>query len=141
MRLYGNFSGCRVLAYCIMCNHLHILLEVPPMPEGGLSDAELLKRLRAIYSVIEVAEVEMKRLIGCSDLPLSQVVRYRIRYFTDGAVLGSRGFVDEIFKACCGAPGICGWECEGRVFCLESGGFWVAAAEGLRPGRLMSEVR
>ena len=286
MRMYENFSGCRVLAYCIMCNHLHILLEVPPMPEGGLSDAELLKRLRAIYSDIEVAEVEkrlaevrkaiaegrageelarevherftyrmhdlghymktllgrfskwfntnhqrtgtlwegrfksvlveegvasramaayidlnpvragmvedpadyrwssygeamgggakgagakaraglvrafgahlgwaadarhwagrvskeyrmllladgqektrevqdvegktvemvvrkgispavaeeeMKRLIGCSDLPLSQVVRYRIRYFTDGAVLGSRGFVDEIFKSC-----------------------------------------
>jgi putative transposase len=286
MRMYENFSGCRVLAYCIMCNHIHILLEVPPMPEGGLSDAELLKRLRAIYSDIEVAEVakrltevrkaisegrasedlarevherftyrmhglghymktllgrfskwfntthqrtgtlwegrfksvlveegvaaramaayidlnpvragmvedpalyrwssygeamgggvkgtgakaraglvrafgahlgwsadgrhwsgrvskeyrmllladgqeqtrevqdaegntvekvvrkgidpavaeeELKRLIGCRDVALSQVVRYRIRYFTDGAVLGSRGFVDEIFKAC-----------------------------------------
>ena len=286
MRMYENFSGCRVLSYCIMCNHIHILLEVPPMPEGGLSDAELLQRLRAIYSDAElievekqladarkaiadglasedlvreiherftyrmhdlghymktllgrfskwfntnhqrtgtlwegrfksvlveegvasramaayidlnpvragmvedpalyhwssygeamgggakgtgakaraglvrafgahlgwaadarhwtgrvskeyrmllledgqevtrevrdadgiivekvvrkgmdsaVAEQEMKRLIGCSDLPLSQVVRYRIRYFTDGAVLGSRGFVDEIFKTC-----------------------------------------
>ena len=286
MRMYENFSGCQVLAYCIMCNHIHILLEVPPMPVGGLSDADLLKRLGAIYSDVEVAEVEkrlaevrkaitegraseelarevherftyrmhdlghfmktllgrfskwfntnhqrtgtlwegrfksilveegvasramaayidlnpvragmvddpalyrwssygeamgggakgtgakaraglvrafgahlgwsadarhwtgrvskeyrilllgegqektcevqdaegktvekvvrkgiapavaeeeMKRLIGCSDLPLSQVVRYRIRYFTDGAVLGSRGFVDEIFKTC-----------------------------------------
>ncbi|MBN8459808.1 MAG: hypothetical protein J0M04_18415 [Verrucomicrobia bacterium] len=39
-----------------MCNH--ILLEVPPTPEGGLSDAELLKRLRAIYSDVLVAEVE-----------------------------------------------------------------------------------
>jgi hypothetical protein len=44
-----------------MCNPIHILLEVPPMPAGGLSDAELLKRLRAIYSELEVAVVE-KRL-------------------------------------------------------------------------------
>jgi REP element-mobilizing transposase RayT len=58
MRMYENFSGCRVLAYCIMCNHVHILLEVPPMPAGGISDAELLKRLRAIYSGNEVKEVE-----------------------------------------------------------------------------------
>jgi len=49
LRMYENFSGCRVLSYCLMCNHVHILLEVPPMKEGGLSDDELLKRLRAIY--------------------------------------------------------------------------------------------
>ena len=41
-----------------MCNHVHILLEVPPLPAGGISDAELLKRLRAIYSGNEVKEVE-----------------------------------------------------------------------------------
>lgn len=28
-----------------MSNHFHILLEVPPMPEGGISDSELLRRL------------------------------------------------------------------------------------------------
>jgi len=57
MRMYENFSGCRVLAYCLMCNHVHILLEVPPMKEGGLTDEGLLKRLRAIYSPAYVAEV------------------------------------------------------------------------------------
>jgi len=50
MRMQENFSGCRVLSYCIMSNHFHILLEVPPMPEGGISDEELLKRLSAIYT-------------------------------------------------------------------------------------------
>ena len=30
-----------------MSNHFHILLEVPPMPEGGISDEELLKRISA----------------------------------------------------------------------------------------------
>jgi hypothetical protein len=46
------------------------------------------------------AEEEMKGLIGCRDVALGQVVRYRIRYFTDGAVLGSRKFVNEVFSAC-----------------------------------------
>jgi len=49
MRMMENFSGCRVLSYCVMSNHFHILLEVPPMPEGGLGDAELLRRLRVFY--------------------------------------------------------------------------------------------
>jgi len=54
MRMYEDFSGCRVLAYCLMCNHVHILLEVPPMQKGGLIDEELLKRLRAIYPEVAV---------------------------------------------------------------------------------------
>jgi putative transposase len=49
MRMYENFSGCRVLSYCVMSNHFHILLEVPPMEAGGLSDEKLLARLAAIY--------------------------------------------------------------------------------------------
>ena len=57
MRMQENFAGCRVLAYCIMSNHFHILLEVPPMPEGGISDAELLKRLAAAYNEAFVAGV------------------------------------------------------------------------------------
>jgi putative transposase len=57
MRMYENFSGCRVLSYCIMSNHIHILLEVPPMPKGGFTDEELLRRLSAIYSEVVVGEV------------------------------------------------------------------------------------
>ncbi len=57
MRMQENFSGCRVLAYCVMSNHFHILLEVPPMPEGGISDEELLKRLSATNSEAFVAVV------------------------------------------------------------------------------------
>ena len=57
MRMQENFSGCRVLSYCVMSNHFHILLEVPPMPEGGISDEELLKRLLATNSEAFVAVV------------------------------------------------------------------------------------
>ena len=59
MRMYEKFSGCRVLSYCLMSNHFHILLEVPPRPENGLTDEELLRRLRVLYSKTEVEEVRV----------------------------------------------------------------------------------
>jgi putative transposase len=61
MRMQENFSGCRVLSYCLMSNHIHILLEVPPMPEGGISDEDLLKRLSAIWTEAAV-EAQKKEL-------------------------------------------------------------------------------
>lgn len=57
MRIYEKFSGCRVLAYCIMPNHYHLLLEVLPRPVGGLKDEELLHRLGALYPKGRVAEI------------------------------------------------------------------------------------
>jgi len=57
MRMMENFSGCRVLSYCLMCNHIHILLEVPPRPKGGISDADFLKRLSSLYGKGFVADV------------------------------------------------------------------------------------
>ena len=54
LRMYERFSGCRILSYCLMSNHLHVLLEVPPgCGKGdslGLSDDELLRRLGGLYS-------------------------------------------------------------------------------------------
>ena len=40
-----------------MSNHFRILLDVPPMAEGGLTDAELLKRLSATGSEVFVAGI------------------------------------------------------------------------------------
>ncbi|MGL5020083.1 MAG: transposase [Luteolibacter sp.] len=57
MRMQENFTGCRTLSYCLMDNHFHLLLEVPPMADGGISDEELLKRLSAIYGEAIVAGV------------------------------------------------------------------------------------
>ena len=69
LRMYENFSGCRVLSYCVMSNHFHLLLEVPPMAAGGLSDEELLQRLGGLYSEVVVAGVaaelaEARKLVG-----------------------------------------------------------------------------
>jgi REP element-mobilizing transposase RayT len=83
MRMYENFSGCRVLSYCIMSNHIHILLEVPPMPKGSLTDEELLRRLSAIYSdavVGEVAaELAMAREKGIAEHVAAIHARYTYR--------------------------------------------------------------
>jgi len=57
MRMTEKFSGCRVTAYCLMDNHFHLLLEVLPRPQGGISDNELLRRLGALYTAAFVAEV------------------------------------------------------------------------------------
>ena len=57
MRMYENFSGNRILSYCFMSNHLHLLLEITPPPAGGLSDEELLARLGWIQSEAQVAVV------------------------------------------------------------------------------------
>jgi len=78
MRMYERYSGLRVLSYCIMTNHYHLLLEVSPMPVGGemvggvdlrLSEEELLRRLGGLYSRRTVAAVaaeiaEARRMIA-----------------------------------------------------------------------------
>ena len=48
MRRYETYCGVRVLSFCIMTNHFHILLEVPkrPAPENLPTDHELVERLR-----------------------------------------------------------------------------------------------
>jgi hypothetical protein len=44
----------------------------------------------------ELAELEA----GKWDLRISEVIRRRVRYFSDGAVIGGRGFVEEVFRGC-----------------------------------------
>ena len=57
MRLYEEFCGVRVLTYCIMSNHFHILVEVPPKCDRDLDDAALIARLELLYSKDHVAMV------------------------------------------------------------------------------------
>ena len=57
MRMCERFTGCRVLSYSLMSNHFHILLEVTPVPAGGISDGELLERLGVFYGGERVAQI------------------------------------------------------------------------------------
>lgn len=42
-------------------------------------------------------EIILKKLENEGQLPMNELLRLKIRYFTDGAVLGSQNFVDEVF--------------------------------------------
>jgi REP element-mobilizing transposase RayT len=53
LRKAETFSGVNVLTYAILSNHFHILLDVPAQPV--LDDAELLRRVRALYGPAEAS--------------------------------------------------------------------------------------
>ena len=60
MRRYEAFSQVKVLTFCVMSNHFHILVEVPGGPEDGgvsWSDERLLKHLEPIYSGRKMGEL------------------------------------------------------------------------------------
>ncbi len=93
MRMHEAFSGNRILAYCFMSNHIHLLLEITPPPPGsagspeGLSDESLLTRLRAIYSEAQVAAVakeltDARKSImeGTGNISLVQNIHERFTY-------------------------------------------------------------
>ena len=43
---------------------------------------------------------ELNELATSRDVALRQMLRWRVRYFTDGAAVGSRAFVDQLFTEC-----------------------------------------
>ncbi|MFC4992079.1 transposase [Rubritalea tangerina] len=59
MRMYEAFCGVRVLTYCIMTNHFHILVEIPPKCDRHLSDEALIERLKVLYSKEYVDQVRL----------------------------------------------------------------------------------
>ncbi len=60
----ADFCGVEVLTYCIMSNHFHLLVRVPPEEETRrASDTELERRLRRLYPH-EQAEAWISRLRG-----------------------------------------------------------------------------
>jgi putative transposase len=46
------------------------------------------------------AASERDRLAAGGDVALRQMLRWKVRYFTDGAAVGSRAFVDGLFEQC-----------------------------------------
>ncbi len=57
VRLYEQFCGVRVVTYCVMSNHFHLLLEVPKRPEVLPGDEELLAQLKRTYSGLGFATI------------------------------------------------------------------------------------
>ena len=61
----------------------------------GRDGKEITKTLRKGISK-EEAKLDRNR---DGEIPIGKVLRCRIRYFTDGAVIGSRNFVNEAFAS------------------------------------------
>ena len=49
MRACESYAGIRILSYCVLGAHFHLLLEMPPSPEDRIDDAELLRRIKLLY--------------------------------------------------------------------------------------------
>ena len=71
MRMYERFCGVRVVTFCIMSNHFHILLEVPRRPERLPNDNELMDLLDEICPEVdkgtERQRLQMFRKLGAND--------------------------------------------------------------------------
>ena len=58
MRLYSRFCGVRILSHCVMSNHFHLQVEVPPGEGSRITDAEFFRRLSVLYSEGKVGQVK-----------------------------------------------------------------------------------
>jgi putative transposase len=60
MRATEAFAGVRVLAWTILSNHFHLLLEVPEKQKGfDLDEDEFWRRIEALYTVEETEEIRV----------------------------------------------------------------------------------
>lgn len=90
LRRLAEFSGIRVLTYCIMKNHFHVLAEVPQAQtwllqfEGLEGEERLLEHLRILYSkgYVEALRVELAqwRRVGQGQRAASRIAAIKKRF-------------------------------------------------------------
>lgn len=59
LRNFESFSGVVVLSYCLMDNHFHLLIHIPAKPPE-ISEEEVFRRMRFIYSDKQIAEFQQR---------------------------------------------------------------------------------
>ncbi len=74
IRQNADFAGVEILAHCIMSNHFHVLVRVPA--DRTVSDAELLRRVRAYYPKKSPSRLVVEESMESDGLPCS--IRERI---------------------------------------------------------------
>ncbi len=77
---YSGFTGVRLLSFCILSNHFHLLLEVPKRPEE-VSDADLLSAVSHLYSPLRVEELRKQLAALRSAGRVDQAEQLRESYF------------------------------------------------------------
>jgi hypothetical protein len=82
MKSYAEYCGVVVLAWTVLSNHFHLLVEVPPCEPDAVSDEELLRRVRTVYhgARLRLFEEEFARaaaLGGAAGAALREQARQR----------------------------------------------------------------
>ena len=65
-KAYTAFSGIRLLAWCLMDNHFHLLVQVPAKTCTPPDEAEILRRMAFIYPEEQMLDVR-GQLAACKD--------------------------------------------------------------------------
>ena len=82
MEEYAQFCGVRIVTYCIMCNHFHILVEVPKPPENLTGHDWLFERLDVLtvsYPIAGSVRQQISKFIeqDAQDLVQKVVEKYK----------------------------------------------------------------
>ena len=80
LREYKAFCGVRVLTYCILSNHFHLLLEVPERPAQPLTGEQWVARLEGLSGAALTAAAARQRLA---------------MFRQAGDAVGERQFIDQ----------------------------------------------
>jgi putative transposase len=86
MRLYERFCGVRVLTYCVMSNHFHILVEVPKRPDqAGLTQEWLVAHVTdsmgpAAGRALEVTLTQLRQSDQGNDADLKMESYFRMMW-------------------------------------------------------------
>lgn len=75
MRGYATFCGVRILTFCILGNHFHLLVEVPRRPSLPPDDRELLRRIAAIHSTAQFHAIRDR--LARASRPEQEAIRLR----------------------------------------------------------------
>ncbi len=69
LRAYEEFCGVQVLTFCVMSNHVHVLVHVPKRPERMPDDVELVRLVRRAELSYPASELErqLAELRGAGD--------------------------------------------------------------------------
>jgi REP element-mobilizing transposase RayT len=80
MRLYERFCGVRVVTYCVLSNHFHLLVGVPCRPAVPPTNAELVQRVRASLGDLEATRMEQELALAASARSSGWEAEIRDRY-------------------------------------------------------------
>lgn len=83
MRLYEKFCQVRVISYCLMSNHFHLLVEVPAKPEVPMSEDDLIKHIASCHGKLRAGivaeEVRQYRAVGAHEAAQRVLDSYLVR--------------------------------------------------------------